>query len=69
MKVVEKFFDLIKKIFCRKEEVKMLKERITNLKENKFQELLKVNIEDKDNKVETLICEGDGLGIKKRMSS
>lgn len=69
MKFVEKFFDLIKKIFCRKKEVKMLKERITNLKENKFQELLKVNIEDKDNKVETLICEGDGLGIKKRMSS
>lgn len=69
MKFVENFFDLIKKIFCRKEEVKMLKEPITNLKENKFQELLKVNIEDKDNKVETLICEGDGLGIKKRMSS
>lgn len=68
MKLIKNIIIFFKKIL-KKEETKML-EAPTNNNEDKinFLNSLKANIVKKrKNKVETLICEGDGLGIKKKI--
>jgi hypothetical protein len=61
-----------KKIFVKKEEIKTLQAPVNVEKETKndFIKSLKVNIALKThkNKVETLVCEGDGLGIQKKIT-
>lgn len=82
MKFIEKITLLFKNIFKKQDKVKMLeapqtqentqKEVTNNQKQkNDFIESLKVNIENKPKKkkIETLICEGDGLGIKPKISA
>ena len=81
MKLIEKITLFFKTIFKKQDKVKMLeapqnqgnmqKEMIDSQKQNvDFVESLKVNIENKPKKkkIETLVCEGDGLGIKKKIS-
>ena len=70
MKLIDKIISFFEKIFKRdKEEIKTIsapKER--NEEKENFVNSLKVNLEEKrKSKVETLICYGDGLGIKGQM--
>ena len=72
MNIFKKIIEKIKNIFIKKEEVVMLEEgkEYSNDEKNKFKESLKVNVEKvskKRRKVETNICYGDGLGIKRKM--
>lgn len=71
MNFIKKFFEQIKNMFNKKENVKILEEPTQQINENNFTESLKVTMQEKkqENKIETLICEGDGLGIQKKMSS
>jgi hypothetical protein len=68
MNVFRKILLTIKNIFEKKEEVKLLQEPTNN--KNNFIESLKTNITKKseNKKVETLVCNGDGLGIQKKIS-
>lgn len=74
MNIIKKVVLFIKNIFIKKDEVKKLEEPKIIVKEDKknnFIESLKAptnvpKIEKK--KVETLICEGDGLGIQGKIS-
>lgn len=66
MKIIEDIVLFFKKIFSREKDIKML-EAPTNTDGEKtdFISSLKVNItKTRKKKVETLVCEGDGLGIK-----
>ena len=69
MKIIEKLISFIKKIFNKQEEIKQLEEpkintNISNArKRNEFIEGLKV-VTKANKKVETLVCNGDGLGIQ-----
>lgn len=67
MKFIDKIIYFFEKIFKKsKDETKMISAP-KEIKEEKdeFINSLKVNLEEKKkNKVETLICYGDGLGIK-----
>ena len=72
MNIFKRFLEILKNIFTKKEEIVMLEEgRDTFYNEkNKFKETLKVKIENitkKGKVVETPICYGDGLGIKKKI--
>lgn len=72
MNIFKRFFEILKNIFTKKEEIVMLDEGKENLNEerNKFKETLKVKIPSitkNMKKVETHICYGDGLGIKKKI--
>ena len=70
MKFVDKVINFFAKIFKReKVEIKMISApQETDKEKDKFINSLKVNIEEKRrNKVRTLICYGDGLGIKQPM--
>lgn len=74
MKILNKILIFIKNIFNKKEEVKKLAEPEINVEQEKkenFVNSLKVNIVEnkKKNKIETLVCVGDGLGIQKKMTS
>lgn len=82
MKLIEKINLFFKTIFKKQDKVKMLgasqtqenmqKEVTKNQKQkNDFIESLKVNIENKPKKkkIETLVCVGDGLGIKPKISA
>lgn len=78
MNFIEKIRQLFKNIFSKKEKIKMLEEpkimdvsREINKKKEDFIQSLKVkNLETvKKSKISTLICEGDGLGIKPKMSA
>ncbi len=63
----------IKKIFNKHEDIKMLEEsKVINnsYAKDEFVKSLKVNINKaiKKKKVETLICDGDGLGINNKIT-
>lgn len=68
--IVKVFVSFIKDIFYRKK-IKMLKEE--NMEDNKndkkmFIESLKIDNKKKKIKIKVLTCEGDGLGIKKKIT-
>lgn len=73
MNIIRKVILFIKNIFIKQEEVKKLtkpKNTVKKDKEESFIEYLKIStIENKTKKkIETLICEGDGLGIQKKIT-
>lgn len=72
MSIIKRIFSFFKNIFTQKEEVKMLQEPIITNQEEKssFIESLKVNItkNSKKNNIETLVNDGDGLGIQSKIS-
>ena len=70
MNIFKIIWQRLKNIFTKKEEIVMLNEGIENLNKENFKESLKVTFEKalKNRKsVETHICYGDGLGIKKKL--
>lgn len=73
MNIIQKILLLIKNIFIKRGKVKRLEEPKNIVEQNKrteFIESLKNNtsIKRKKKRVETLICEGDGLGIQNKIS-
>lgn len=73
MNIIRKMILLIKNIFIKQDEVKKLIEPKITLNEDKkesFIESLKITITEKRSKkrVETLTCNGDGLGIQKKIT-
>ena len=71
MNIFKKIWQKLKNIFAKKNKIVMLNEGEvdSNQEKENFKESLKVTIERviKNRKnVETLICYGDGLGIKKK---
>ncbi|MBQ2938110.1 MAG: hypothetical protein IJE05_04460 [Clostridia bacterium] len=73
MNIIRKIVLFIKNIFIKQEEVKPLEEPkyITNQKEKaNFIESLKITTTERrtKKKIETLTCEGDGLGIQKKIT-
>lgn len=74
MNVIKKMFLFIKNIFIKKEKIKKLEEPnniVKNEKKDSFINSLKKipTPERKKKKVETLTCNGDGLGIQKDILS
>ena len=73
MNIIKKMISYIKDVFLENKEVKKIEApkqvKIQN-KEKDFNESLKVNITEKknENEIETLICNGDGLGIQNKIS-
>ena len=70
MNIFKRVWRKIKNIFAKKEEMVMLNEGEDNFKKECFKEVLKVKFENvlkNTKKVETHICYGDGLGIKKKL--
>jgi len=72
MNIFKKIIEKIKNIFIKKQEIVMIEEgkEVSNNQKNIFKETIKVQIEkiQKNKKnVETNICYGDGLGIKKKI--
>ncbi len=72
MKILQKIVVWLKELFYKKERTKLLEEskQIPNQEQKvNFIENLKVNIIEKrkKKKIETLVCEGDGLGIQKKV--
>lgn len=71
MNIFKKILEKLKNMFIKKEKIAMLEEGKNSLVEerNSFKESLKVKIEKiyRKKKVETPICYGDGLGIKKKI--
>ncbi len=73
MNIIQKILLLIKNTFIKQGKVKRLEEPKNIVEQNKrteFIESLKNNtsIKRKKKRVETLICEGDGLGIQNKIS-
>ena len=73
MSIIRKMILFIKNIFVKQDEVKRLEETkivIEQDKKENFIESLKITTTEKriKNKVETLTCNGDGLGIQKRIT-
>lgn len=73
MNIIERIVLFFKNIFNKSEKIKELEEskKIIDERENtKFIKSLKFNSESsaKKKKIETLTCEGDGLGIQKKMT-
>ena len=73
MNIIRKMILFIKNIFVKQEEIKALEEPkqiINQEKKINFIESLKITTTEKKNKkrIETLTCEGDGLGIQKKIS-
>ncbi|MCI8397380.1 MAG: hypothetical protein HFJ52_07190 [Clostridia bacterium] len=73
MNIIRKMILFIKNIFVKQEEIKALEEPkqiINQEKKINFVESLKITTTEKKNKkrIETLTCEGDGLGIQKKIS-
>ena len=74
MNIINKLITFIKNIFNKKEVIKELNApspTINNEKKANFIDSLKINTakRKKEKKIETLICEGDGLGIQKNIHS
>ena len=70
MNALKRIFNYIKNIFIRPK-IKTIgtsKNFETIKKELSFRETLKVTISQEKKKIETLVCEGDGLGIQKKIS-
>lgn len=73
MSIIRKMILFIKNIFVKQDEVKRLQEPkivIEQYKKESFIESLKIATKEKRTKkrVETLICNGDGLGIQKKIT-
>lgn len=73
MNIIRKMILFIKNIFIKQDEVKKLVEPKITLNEDKkesFIESLKITTTEKRTKkrVETLTCNGDGLGIQKKIT-
>ena len=74
MNIIKKLMLLIKSIFIKQNEVKKLEEsKIKQENINQREKFIKsLKIPDSElktkKKVETLICEGDGLGIQKKIT-
>ena len=73
MNIIRKMILFIKNIFIKQDEVKKLVEPKITLNEDKkesFIESLKITTTEKRRKkrVETLTCNGDGLGIQKKIT-
>ena len=74
MSIKQRITSFIERLFKKKEEIKLIKEsKEINKQENKknnFVNSIKVNLTPnlKKHNVETLICKGDGLGIKNKIS-
>ena len=73
MSIIKKIILFIENIFVKQEEIKALeapKQIINQEKKINFVESLKITTTEKKNKkrIETLTCEGDGLGIQKKIS-
>ncbi len=73
MNIFKRLINYIKSVFIKKEEVKKIdapKQVENNQVRTEFMKSLKVVIKEKRNKkkIETLVCVGDGLGIKQNMS-
>lgn len=72
MNIIRKMILFIKNIFIKQDEVKKLVEPKITIKEDKkesFIETLKITTTEKrtNKRVETLTCNGDGLGIQKKI--
>lgn len=72
MKILQKLIEKIKNLFNKKEEILMIDEPKVELNEKRerFKNSLKNYVEEikqKRKEVETLVCYGDGLGIKKSL--
>lgn len=73
MRIIDKIVSFIKKLFNKSEKVKEIEASNSNIKIKKKIDFI---IEHKNDrvkqreaqKVETLICEGDGLGIQPKIS-
>ena len=73
MKFIKKTIFFIKKLFNKGNTPKMIEEPIDKCKNDEkvnFIDSLKINVmqNKKRNKVDTLICFGDGLGIQDKIS-
>ncbi len=73
MNIIRKMILWIKNIFIKQDEVKKLVEPKIIVKEDKkhsFIESLKITTTEKttNKRIETLICDGDGLGIRKKIT-
>ena len=73
MSIIQKFILLIKKLFNKQEDIKALeapKQTMVQDRKIDFIDSLKITALEKKkySKVETLVCEGDGLGIQKKIS-
>ena len=73
MNIIRKMFLFIKNIFVKQDEVKKIQEPKNAIEQDKkenFIESLKITITEKKakKKVETLTCNGDGLGIQKKIT-
>ena len=73
MNIIKKIILFIKNIFIRPDEVKKLQEPKIAIEQNnksRFLESLKTTVSEKETKrkVETLTCNGDGLGIQKKIN-
>lgn len=71
MKFFEKIILAIKNIFSnKKEEIKALEEPKITVENDRKEFLASLKFKKKrKHEIETLVCEGDGLGIQKKMSS
>lgn len=73
MNIIRKMILFIKNIFVKQDEVKKLQEPkivIEQDKKENFTESLKITTTEKRTKksIETLTCNGDGLGIQKKIT-
>lgn len=73
MSIFDSIISFFKNIFNKKENIKMLEtptESIQNEAKREFANSLKVNLrKDKKQRVETLTCFGDGLGIQSKIEA
>ena len=72
MNIFKEMMFFIKNLFNKQKEVKLIEapKRIVNQdKKAEFIKSLKINLIEKKKKIETLTCDGDGLGIQKKISS
>ena len=73
MSIIQKFILLVKKLFNKQEDIKTLeahKQTMVQDRKIDFIDSLKITALEKKEyaKVQTLVCEGDGLVIKKKIS-
>ncbi len=73
MSIFDSIISFFKNIFNKKENIKMLEaptESSQNEAKREFANSLKVNLrQDKKQRVETLTCFGDGLGIQSKIEA
>ena len=72
MNIIKRIILFIKKTFSKKMKVEKIEEHKNTLEQNKkedFVQSLKATPVEKEKKIETLICEGNGLGIQEKITS